>query len=106
MSVAQEQIQRRGFGVAITEPANQQVVFGNFDPAQDFVDLAGTFNGWGTDPLTVLADADGDTIYMSARNIQGVRVLRANELNAYTILWADNLVFTQASLQAAEEVFA
>jgi glycosidase len=40
-----------------------QVVLGNFDPSEDFVDLAGTFNGWGSDPLTPLADADGDTIY-------------------------------------------
>jgi glycosidase len=40
-----------------------QVVLGNFDPNEDFVDLAGTFNGWGTDPLTPLSDADGDTIY-------------------------------------------
>ncbi len=40
-----------------------QVEIGNFDPGSDFVDLAGTFNGWGNDPLTILADADGDTIY-------------------------------------------
>ena len=40
-----------------------QIELGNFDPGSDFVDLAGTFNGWGTDPLTPLADADGDTIY-------------------------------------------
>ncbi|MBU0742037.1 T9SS type A sorting domain-containing protein [bacterium] len=40
-----------------------QVQLGNFDPAQDFVDIAGTFNGWGSDPLTPLADADGDSIY-------------------------------------------
>ena len=48
---------------------------------------------------------DGDNIYMSARNLKGVRVLRSNELNAYTILWADNLVFTQKALSGAEEVF-
>jgi alpha-amylase len=40
-----------------------QVESGNFDPENDFVDLAGTFNGWGTDPLTPLSDADGDTVY-------------------------------------------
>ena len=40
-----------------------QVELGSFDPDNDFVDLAGTFNGWGTDPLTPLTDADGDTIY-------------------------------------------
>jgi len=48
---------------------------------------------------------EGDAIYRSARNLQGVRVLRSNELNAYTILWADNLVFTQKALHGAEEVF-
>ncbi len=35
----------------------------------------------------------------------GVRVLRSSELNAYTILWADNVVFTQKALAGAEEVF-
>jgi large subunit ribosomal protein L4 len=48
---------------------------------------------------------EGDNVYKSARNIHGVRVLRSNELNAYTILWADNLVFTQTALSGAEEVF-
>jgi glycosidase len=40
-----------------------QIELGSFDPDTEFVDLAGTFNGWGTDPLTPLSDADGDTIY-------------------------------------------
>ncbi|MGD8628823.1 MAG: alpha-amylase family glycosyl hydrolase, partial [bacterium] len=40
-----------------------QIQLGNFDPETEFVDIAGTFNGWGTDPLTVLADADGDSTY-------------------------------------------
>ncbi len=58
----------------------------------------------GRHTLLVL-DAEGDNIYLSARNLKGVRVLRSNELNAYTILWADNLVFTQKALSGAEEVF-
>ncbi len=40
-----------------------QVELGNFDPNSDFVDLAGTFNSWGSSPLTPLTDADGDTLY-------------------------------------------
>jgi len=40
-----------------------QVELGAFDPYSDSVDLAATFNGWGGDPLTPLADADGDTVY-------------------------------------------
>ncbi len=53
----------------------------------------------------VVLPGDGDTLYKSFRNIRGVRVLRSDELNAYTILWADNLVFTRSALQSAEEVF-
>ena len=48
---------------------------------------------------------EGSTVYKSARNIKGVRVLRSHELNAYTVLWADNLVFTEKALSGAEEVF-
>ncbi len=40
-----------------------QAELGNFDPGNDIVDIAGSFNGWGTDPLTGLTDADGDSIY-------------------------------------------
>mgnify|MGYP001815640245 CR=1 FL=1 len=58
----------------------------------------------GRHTLLVL-DAEGDNVYKSARNIKGLRVLRSSELNAYTILWADNLVFTQKALSGAEEVF-
>lgn len=35
---------------------------GGFDPASEFVDLAGTFNQWGS-TLTMLDDPDGDSIY-------------------------------------------
>jgi large subunit ribosomal protein L4 len=48
----------------------------------------------------------GDIVFKSLRNLSGVRVLRSDELNAYSILWADNLVFTQAALRGVEEVFA
>jgi large subunit ribosomal protein L4 len=52
-----------------------------------------------------VVEADGHNLWKSSRNLQGVRVLRAGELNAYTILWADNVVFTQKALAGAEEVF-
>jgi large subunit ribosomal protein L4 len=53
----------------------------------------------------VVLPREANTLYMSLRNIRDVRVLRSNELNAYTVLWADNLVFTQTALGGAEEVF-
>ena len=40
-----------------------QMELGAFDPVSDFVDVAGSWNGWGQDPLTMLSDAEGDSIY-------------------------------------------
>lgn len=39
-----------------------QIERGLFDPAAESVDVAGSFNGWGTTP-TPLADPDGDAVY-------------------------------------------
>jgi len=39
-----------------------QAQTGSFDPGSDFVDLAGTFTNWGSDPI-MLEDPDGDSIY-------------------------------------------
>jgi large subunit ribosomal protein L4 len=58
----------------------------------------------GRHTLFVLPAGD-ETVWKSLRNLKGVRVLRSHELNAYTVLWADNLVFTQSALSGAEEVF-
>ncbi len=52
-----------------------------------------------------VVESDGDNLWKSTRNLRGVRVLRSGDLNAYTILWADNVVFTQKALAGAEEVF-
>lgn len=68
-------------------------------------ELLGKMDLQGRHTLVVLpAEAEG--IFKSVRNLEGVRVLRSHELNAYTILWADNLIFTQSALSNAEEVFA
>ncbi len=53
----------------------------------------------------VVLPRDADLLWRSLRNLKNVRVLRSHELNAYTILWADDLVFTQAALGGAQEVF-
>lgn len=69
--------------------------------------MAGIFNSMALDGrhTLLIVGPEGDNIFKSARNLHGVRVLRSHELNAYTILWADNLVFTQTALAGAEEVF-
>jgi large subunit ribosomal protein L4 len=49
--------------------------------------------------LLGLADYD-KTIYLSARNIPGVKVMPAKEFNAYTVLRQKRLVLTRAALDA------
>lgn len=54
--------------------------------------------------LFVVNDRD-ESLYKSLRNIKGVDVIPAYQLNAYAVLRSDELVFTDASLQRVTEVF-
>ncbi len=103
-------IKRAALKSALSDRANNErvMVIEDFEmKAPKTKTMAGLFGGMnleGRHTLLVLPTGDNN-IYRSARNLKGVRVLRSNELNAYTILWADNLVFTQKALSGAEEVF-
>lgn len=70
----------------------------------DVAGLLGKLDLQGHHTLVVLP-ADADNLYKSLRNIKGVRVLRQTDINTYSILWADNIVFTKDSLSGVEEVF-
>ncbi|MGI5949281.1 50S ribosomal protein L4 [Peptoniphilus sp.] len=54
--------------------------------------------------LVVINDEDTN-IYRSARNIDGVKVLRATDINVYDLLKYDNLVISKDALNVVEEVF-
>lgn len=45
-----------------------QIKEGNFNPQTEFVDVAGTFNGWG-DTLDKLTDQDGDSIWTTSASM-------------------------------------
>ncbi len=55
--------------------------------------------------LFVVNDKD-ESLYKSLRNLDGVDVIPAYQLNAYAILRSDELVFTDAALERVTEVFA
>lgn len=104
-------VKRLALKSALTDRAESErvIVVEDFDmdapKTKVAVELMGKMSLEGRHTLVVVP-TDSDMIYKSMRNIKGVRVLRSNELNAYTILWADNLVFMQAALSKTEEVFA
>jgi len=105
-----KKIKRLALKSALTDRANHEriKVIEDFEmeapKTGEMARLLGGLSLEGHHTLVVLPQ-DADNVFKSLRNIKGVRVLRHTELNAYTILWADNLVFTKTSLSGAEEVF-
>jgi large subunit ribosomal protein L4 len=55
--------------------------------------------------LLVLNEADRN-LYLSARNIPGAKVLRAESLNTYDILNSNKIVFMEDALKTAEKMFS
>ncbi len=55
--------------------------------------------------LIVVCEKD-DTVYRSARNIEGVLVLPVNNLNVYDILKYHKFIITKDAVSKVEEVFA
>ncbi len=54
----------------------------------------------------VVIEQPNDATVKSARNIPGVKVVLANLLNTYDVMWADKILVTSAAVAKMEEVFA
>lgn len=61
--------------------------------------------GAGKKPL-VMTDCLNKNVYMSSRNIPGVKAGFIGEMNVYDILNSNTLVLTKAAVQKIEEVYA
>ncbi|NLB88685.1 MAG: 50S ribosomal protein L4, partial [Syntrophomonadaceae bacterium] len=56
---------------------------------------------------TLVVTADGDmNVTKSARNIPGVKPVRADFINVYDLLKYDTLLITEDAVRRVEEVFA
>ncbi|MCD2255325.1 50S ribosomal protein L4 [Lactobacillus sp. CC-MHH1034] len=56
--------------------------------------------------LLLALEAGNDTVALSARNIEGVSVLAADQVNVLDVANSDKLVLTKKALQQIEEVLA
>lgn len=72
---------------------------------KDFKEILKGFNIDDKETLLVLNQAD-ENIYLSARNLRKVKVLRAERINTYEVLKANKVVFVESSLKTIVEVFA
>ena len=55
--------------------------------------------------LIITAESNED-VYKSARNIQGISIIPANNINVYDILKYEKLIITKDAVSKIEEVYA
>ncbi|MBD2111931.1 MULTISPECIES: 50S ribosomal protein L4 [Cyanophyceae] len=64
---------------------------------------------WGIDPnakiLLIIAERQ-ELVYLSARNLENVKLITAANLNIHDLLNADHLVITSPALEAIQEVYS
>jgi large subunit ribosomal protein L4 len=79
----------------------------SFDTAKtkNFVSLLSALNFAGEKTLIVLSEGN-ENVYLSSRNIQGTKVITADQLNTYDVLNAGKLVLTTGSVKTLEEALA
>lgn len=63
---------------------------------------------WGVEPdskvLLIVAERN-ETVYLSARNIEKLRMISANNLNVFDVLNADKIVATASAITMIQEVY-
>lgn len=70
---------------------------------KNYVDLMKNLNLNDKKTLLVLGDTNKN-VYLSSRNIQGAKVVKASDLNTYDILNAQNLILAESSVKVIETI--
>lgn len=70
---------------------------------KNYVDLMKNLNFTDKKTLLVLGDSNKN-VYLSSRNIQGTKVVKASDLNTYDILNAENLILAESSVKVLETI--
>lgn len=72
-------------------------------------DLVAALTRWGAAPeqktLLILSDYP-ETVYLSARNVENLKLIAADQLNVYDLLHADKIVVTTSALDKIQEVYS
>jgi large subunit ribosomal protein L4 len=74
-------------------------------------ELVGAMTRWGVEPesktlLILSAIADDSNVYLSARNVENLKLIAADQLNVYDLLHADKIVITTSALEKIQEVYS
>ena len=103
---------RLALRTAFSDRAEDMVVVENFDAQLSrpkTKDLMTAFSRWGIDPkakvLLILADIT-ENVYLSARNVANLTVIKANNLNIFDLLRVDQIIVTSEALAKIQEVYS
>ena len=74
-------------------------------------ELVAALARWGAAPenkalLILPTISSEDNVYLSARNIQNLKLIAADQLNVYDLLHADKIVITASALAKIQEVYS
>lgn len=84
---------------------------------QDFADklsrpktkeLINALKGWGVEPedkVLLILSEQNETVYLSARNVEKLRLITATNLNVFDLLAADRIVVTTSAIAKIQEVY-
>lgn len=71
-------------------------------------ELVSALTRWGSDPenktLLILSERT-ENVYLSARNVEKLKLIAADQLNVYDLLNADKIVVTPQALEKIQEVY-
>ncbi len=102
---------RLALRTALGSRIEDMIVVENFAeqlPQPKTKELASALGRWGVEPeqkvALVLVETD-ENIYLSARNICYLKIMRADSLNVYDLLDADKIVITSEALTKIQEVY-
>jgi len=72
-------------------------------------ELIKALTGWGVESdakvLLIVAERS-ETVYLSARNVEKLKIISADNLNVFDLLAADKIVVTEAALAKVQEVYS
>lgn len=54
--------------------------------------------------LTIVLPEQNKSIYLSSRNLKGVKTVIASELNTYEVVWAEKLLITESSVDILRRI--
>ncbi len=72
-------------------------------------ELVAAIARWGSPPenKTLLITSErNDNVYFSARNVENLKMLSANQINVYDMLNADKIIITASALEQVQEVYS